>query len=399
MRKPICSILCTVFLTACVSYKSEDVRLPVVADAIESRSGGRFDFEDAVARARAQSPVLLAQAARARAAGADIPPANIFGSANFRQDHWRIAADPLALARLGPRGAASKAAAARQLEALAVLGEMERSIAADVAECFLVERALRDRRAPAIPDDTEAFRGAGLASETHDKMIRAARASARTENLEIESTRRENLARLRRILALGPAAELDLVLPDGPFPLLPEPTRDRLLSRPDLAVMLARYRTADAEFRQAVVDQYPRLVVGGEVPINPSSVGALVALKIPIGASAPARAAGERREAARLAIEEALLAAQHDAEKRTAALEASEARTVSTTEKAAAARDMLRTSLVRLELDPDTFGAAAEAALRAVRESARAREAAVAEVRDRVRYVEAYGWPLKEETP
>ncbi|MCZ6788279.1 MAG: hypothetical protein O7E54_14055 [Planctomycetota bacterium] len=396
MRKPI---LCTALLTACISYKSEDVRLPVVADAIEARPGGRFDFEDAAARARARSPALLAQAARARAAGADIPPANVFGSANFRQDHWRIAADPLALARLGPRGAASKAAAARQFEALAVLGEMERSIAADVAECFLVERVLRDRRAPEIPDDTEAFRSAGLASVTHDKMIRAARASARTESLEIESTRRENLARLRYLLALGPAAELDLVLPEGPFPALPEPTRSRLLSRPELAVMLARYRTADAEFRQAVVEQYPRFVVGGELPLNPPGAGAIVALKIPIGASARARAAGARREAARLAIEEALLRAQHDAEKRTAALEASKARSFSTARSATAASDRLRTSLVRLELDPDSFGAAAEAALRAVRVSARAREAAVAEGRDRVSYVEAYGWPLQEETP
>ena len=394
-RRLLCLI--TIPIAACVAYRPQPVELAAVADEVAARRVQTLDFPAAVAHARAHSPELKTLAAQARAAGFEVPPVNVSATTNLGGSHGAVLTDPIALLRLGPRGAATKLADARQAEILTALAEEERRIAAAVAEAFLLERTLRTLGAPPIEIDAAAFHSAGLASDVDRDRVAAARRGQQAENLTVAAERRANFARLRRLLALGPQAELELVLPVGDFPALPEPKRENLLRRPDLAVALARYKTADAALRKAVADQYPSIVIGGTLEFDGGDLGGLGAIRVPLGADKPARAAIERREAARLQVEAVLLQAQQEAGERAAQYEAARARADATAVAAQVTAAALRSSVVRLEVESDAFREAAQNANKAVFTAGLAREAALEEARARVGLAAAYGWPFPEE--
>jgi cobalt-zinc-cadmium efflux system outer membrane protein len=385
-------ILC-IPVAACVAYRAQPVSLPDVARRIDARSAGRLDFDAALALAVERDPGLAALRAEARAAGHEVPGTDAETVWRIGDEEIEATADPLALASIGPRGAAKRVARARREEALLRVREAEYELAARLAEIYAVEAAL-DARAPLEVDaDPEAFLAAGLASEVAAAMLRAAKEAEASERRRVEALRKENAARLRALLGVGPGAALALVPPAEGFPDAP----DRLLDRPDLALAVARYRTADAEFRRAVVEQYPSLAAGPEIALRAGEVSGLVELKIPIGASRSARAASERREARRAEVEAALLAARRDAEEGAAAFEAAAARARAASASASAMASAFRAAKARLEVEPDAFEAMADLAGRAVAESAMAREAAVEAAQARVRLARARGWPAREE--
>jgi hypothetical protein len=394
-RRFLCLI--TIPIAACVAYRPQPVELAAVADEVDARTVQALDFASAVAYARANSPELKSLAAQARAAGFDVPPVNVVAGTNLSGDHGAITTDPVALLKLGPRGAAAKLADARQAEILTALAQEERRIGAAVAEAFLLERTLRGLQVPHIDVNAASFHAAGLASDVDRDRVRAARLAQRAETRTIEAEREANLARLRALLGLGSGARLELVLPEGAFPALPEPTRRNLLQRPDLAVALARYKTADAALKKAVADQYPSIVIGGTLEFDGTHFGGVGAIRVPLGAGKPARAAIERREAARLQVEAVLLQAQQEAGERAAEYDAAQARAAATAAAAQVTASALRSSLVRLEVTPDAFRDAAQNANKAVFAAGLAREAAVQEARARVGLASAYGWPFPEE--
>jgi len=401
--------LFAVLLSSCVAYRAAPLDLEETAKDLDRRSVPEVDFAHAVGFAYAHSPELQRLRAEARAAGLDVPPFRIGFGYDQHQDELMLTFDPVEIAQ---RGAARKAAHTRQVEALAALREAERQVAAEIAECFLIEGALGGRALPAEAPDPDAFLKAGLASDAAAAQARAAREARAAEELATSAERVGNLARLRRLLGLSGDAPLSVSLPPAPFPSLPEASRERLLKRPDLAVALARYGVADAELREAVRRQYPSLEIGpvyadmgggagshgGGVAVGGGSPwGAFVQVRIPVGASKQARAAQERREAARRAVEAALLAAEEEATAREADLRAAVARAKADEAEAEAMARELSVAAARLEVEGEAFGDTAWRAATAVSAAAAARESAVTAARARVAYAAAYGWPRPEE--
>ncbi len=383
-----------ILLSSCVAYRAAPVDLEETARDLDARSVPEIDFAHAVGFAYAHSPELLRLRAEARAAGLDVMPFDVTAGYDQHDEQVMATFDPVALVQ---RGAAAKAAHARQVAALAALREEERKLAAEIAECFLIEGALGGRTLPAEAPEPQAFVEAGLASDAAAAQARSAREARAAEELTISAERTANLARLRRLLGLGADAPLAVSLPPGPFPSIPEASRERLLKRPDLALALARYDVADAEFREAVRMQYPSIEIGPAYRWDGSGWGALAELRVPIGASKQARAAEERREAARHAVEAALLAAEEEAATREAELRAAIARAKAAGAEADAMAREYEAATARLEVEGDAFGEAAWRAATAVAAAAEARESAVLEARARVAYAAAYGWPRPED--
>ncbi|HEX5137263.1 MAG TPA: TolC family protein, partial [Planctomycetota bacterium] len=340
---------------ACVAYHAAPVDLDETARELDKRAVEEVDVAAATGFAYAHNPELLKLRSEARAAGLDVPPATVGAGADSLEEKIKAGVDPLEIANAGTRGAATKAAGAREVEMLAALREEERRVAAAIAECFLVEGVLAARALPAEAPDPRAFARAGLASDAAAAQARSAREARAAEELATSAERVKNLARLRRLMGLSADAPLALTLPPAPFPSLPEWGRERLLARPDLAVALARYGTADAEFREAVWRQYPSLDIGPAFRWSGNSWGGFVELRVPVGASRQARAAEERREAARRSVEAALLAAEEEARAREADLRAAAAKAHAAEAEADAARMGLDASLARLEVDGDAF--------------------------------------------
>jgi hypothetical protein len=383
-----------ILFSSCVAYRANPVDLEETARVLDQRSAPEVDFAQAVGFAHAHNPDLQRLRAEARAAGLDVPPFDVAAAYDQHDEQVMATFDPVALVQ---RGAAAKTAHARQVEALAALREEERKLAAEIAECFLIEGALGGRALPAEAPDPQAFLEAGLASDAAAAQARAARESRAAEELMVSAERTANLARLRRLLGLGADAPLAVSLPPAPFPSPHEVSRERLLKRPDLAVALSRYAVADAEFREAVRMQYPSIEIGPAYRWDGSGWGGFAELRVPIGASKQARAAEERREAARRSVEAALLAAEEEGTSREAALRAAVARAKADAAEALAMAKEYAVASAQLEIEGDGFGDAAWRAANAVAAAAEARESAVLEARARVAYAAAYGWPRPEE--
>ena len=369
----------------CVSYDEKPVEWAAVSASVAERHPGTLTFEGALVYARAHNPELKRLRAEAQAAGLDVPPTYVNLSGNSAESKALGFVDPVALFKLGPRGARARAAHDREIAMLAELRARDLEVAAGIAETYLVERVLAETAMPAVDADPGMFERAGLASPTERARVTYARQKERAERFTVVALRVENAARLRMLLGVGPQARLEIVTPEErEFPPLPQ-ARD-VMARPDLAVALARYTVADAEFRAAVYDQYPTFGLGPVYNWNLLRWGLLLPMRIPVGAAGPARAAGLRREAARLKVEEVLIAAQQDAVASRARFDWTAAQDTAARTGADAAAMDLRFALVHLEVTPDAFGHLAKAAPEAVERMARARTA----------LAQAYAWPHTE---
>ena len=382
--------------TACVRYTKEPLEWETLERTVAERHPGEVDYAAALAFAREHNPELKRLRAEAQAAGFDVPPTSVVLTVNTLESKVPGFVDPVALLKLGPRGARAKAAGERERALLEAMRARDLEVAAGIAEAYLIERVLRSIAYPEVSADPARFRLAGLASDADAARVDYARAKERAERIAVEELRRENLARLRRLLGASASARVEVVVPDGSeFPPLPE--RGNLLARPDLAAALGRYHVADAEFRAAVLDQYPVIGVGPAFNWDLVRWGLFLPARIPVGAAGPARAAAKRREAARLAVEEALLRAQEDA----SASRARFARTAALEHAARAGADAaekdLRYALAHLEVSPDAFVHVARAAPDAIERMSRVRTAAIESARARVALARAYAWPHTEE--
>jgi len=359
---------------------------------IEQRAPGALDYEGALAFAREHNPELKRLRLEAEAAGLDVPPTSVNFAASSLENNAVGFVDPVALLKLGPRGARARAAEERESALLAGLRERDLEVAASIAEAYLVERVLRNITMPTVAADPAHFRKAGLASSAEAARVTYAREREQAERFTVEAMRRENLARLRQLLGVSGAASLSIVTPEEQeFP--PLPVDPDLFARPDLAVALGRFQVADAEFRAAVLDQYPVFAVGPAFNWDLVSWGVLVPVRIPVGAAGPARAAGKRREAARLAVETALLRAQEDTATSLARFEWTAAQERAARSGAHAAEEDLQVALAHIEISPDAFSHLAKAAPDAVERMSRVRTVAVDAARARVALARAYAWP------
>ncbi|MEQ1631246.1 MAG: hypothetical protein ABL997_02660 [Planctomycetota bacterium] len=187
-----------------------------------------------------------------------------------------------------------------------------------------------------------------------------------------------------------------MVLPPADWPPLPLADEQALLRRPDLAVALSRYRTADAEFRKAVADQYPALMIGPDAPLRGGTIDPMAVLRWPIGAAGPAEAARERRTAARSRLSDALAIATNEAASAAATHDSAVLRERAARTSARASSHAFAVATATLQIEVDAFERVSEKAPMAVRDAMEAREAAIAAARARVRTAVAAGWPAVE---
>lgn len=393
LRRPAVGwLLATV--ASCTSYEPADVALPSLAAGLV-RHDGPLTFEAAVGLALANNGELVARSAECRAAGLDVMPSELQGQ--LQQENLAVMVDPLALLGLTQRGASAHLAEARAFAAAAALATERWRVVAAIAEIFVASRALSGLAAvPIIDVDVEALVAAGLASPLAAEIVRSAAVGAEAERRAIQAEHATLAADLRRLLGLSSASQVELVLPAVDWPPLPPADETSVLRRPDLAETLARYQVADAEFRRAVADQYPVLMIGPDFMLRGSGVDPMAILRWPFGAAGPAEAARERREAARSRLRDTLVAATGEASSAAARHEAAAARARASVASAQVAVRALAAAAVALQVEVDAFDRVAEKAPMMVRDAMEARDAALAAARARVRAAAAAGWPAVE---
>ncbi|HEX5050500.1 MAG TPA: hypothetical protein VFZ65_01895, partial [Planctomycetota bacterium] len=305
---PVAALLA---LPSCTTYFEDPADPVALAAQIRERPGGRFTFAAAVTTAFAQNAELQALAARARAAGAVTTPIEVQAEWRSERETLAVMLDPIALLGLGPRGGEIGTVEAEAGAAVQALATARWRVTAAIAEAFAVHEALAPLDVPDITIDAAAFERAGLAGPVAAARVRAAQARAGAEALELANARAANLATLRELLGLHRDTPLELESPDE---VQQPPAGDAsLLQRPDLTLAAARFDVADAEFRRAVADQYPSLMIGPEFALTGGPLAAMAVLRLPVGMHGRAAAAGDRREAARADLAAAYLAASREA--------------------------------------------------------------------------------------
>lgn len=386
---------------ACVAYDHDPANVRSIAADVELRTGGSFTFGEALLLSLRQHPELRALAARVRAAdAARTVPLVVTGELRGRNDAVGVMLDPVALLGLGARGAAGSQADARLVAAVEELAVARWRVAAELAELYRVEAVLVELEPPAIADDAEAFRSAGLASPTAAARLQAAARSADAQRAEIARERDDVRSRMRHLLGLPPGAQIELVnigdagsaAAAGWFDA-PAGTDTELFARPDLALAAANFEVADADFWRAVTDQYPTVLVGPNLSFAGDPTHLMGMVQLPVWTDGLALAARERREAARADFEDALLEARSDAQRADHELAATTAGLAATEAMLAASRAAFAVAEAALAVEVDAFGAYAASAAELVRDFGEHRRAQLAHVRAAVRRDSAYGWP------
>lgn len=396
-------LLSTFFLSClagCVSYERDDATASSIAAEVELRTGGTYSVDDAILLALRQNPELRALEARARAAGAATTvPLPTTGEFRGRNEAVGIMLDPIALLGLGPRGAAIDAAEARKVEAVtATVVERWRMVAA-IAEQYLIDSAINDLSLPELDLDVPSFEAAGLASQVAANQLRAATARLASEQAELGRARADSLARLRQLLGLPDRATLNCKSMNSDWLKQPQGTTAELLERPDLALVTARFEVADAQFRQAVAEQYPSFQIGPNVSLRGDPLRAMGMLRIPIAMHGLAKAARERRQAARDDLEGAFLRARREATTGDTQLAAATALLDATAASLQASTSAFAAARASIEVEVDAFEHFAGTAQRVARDTMEHRKAALAHARAAVFRASAYGWPRQIKNP
>lgn len=384
-------------LASCTAYVPDHADAAVVMDEIHDRVGGTFTLQRAWATALAQSPALLAATARARAAGAVIQPLTL-------QSEWRsgtqmlgVMLDPIEVLGLGQRGAAIDSdAAAAAAAAVELVNERWRVLGA-IAEAYAVDAALLSLSCPAVDVRGDDYRKAGLAGEVAAARLQASQAAAQAEEVAIARERTNNLARLRALLGLPGHAELQLEHGEQPWRTWKR-QESQLLQRPDLELAAARWQLADAEFRQAVANQYPSLMIGPEFPLTGGPLEAMAVLRVPLLQHGIAASARERRDAVRADLLGACLQVAVDATTASQDLRAAEAAQAAASAKQHASAASLRAATVAVQVEVDAFDRLSEAATMALEDTRMLREASVIAALAQVRAAIAHGWPVATAT-
>lgn len=389
--------LLPLLVAACVSYDAQPLDLiDIAADATAVAVPAELSFPDAVGFALAHNPQLQALAAQARAAGADIAATEIQGQWSSDTSRMALMVDPIALLRLGQRGAAIELTKAREGEALATLAAARWRLIGRIAEVFAAHRELLALPTPDVAADLAAFASAGLASPNAIAQATAAQAGASAEQQALAAERAALQVELRQLLGAPAGVPLVLLPIEPDFPSPPPLTETALLARPDLAIQHARYEVAEAEFARTCADQYPSLQIGPDLPLGASGIESMAWFKIPLDASGPAHAARQRRIAARANLVEAFVTASNEATAADLAAEVATSKLRATTAAANASANAARAARSALAVEVDVFERFAERAAMAVRDAAEHRTAAITAARARIRLATARGWPANE---
>jgi len=187
------------------------------------------------------------------------------------------------LLRPGERDARVGAAEWRSEEARRLVAAAEWSLTRDIhvafeevlgAEALLAQTRALTELAASTNDYFERARDAGAATAIQANLALGELLAIRLEGVRAESRVQQARQGLNALLGLTPNAEV--ALRGGADPSTSEPlgegtdtlTAHAVESRPDLAVLLARYQTAEEEVRLAVSKQYPLLAIGTGISLT-----------------------------------------------------------------------------------------------------------------------------------
>jgi hypothetical protein len=344
------------------------------------------------------NPDILALRKRAAAVNVSVPtepPEFEAGIDSDQNPELTLVLDVFSLLGMGRRGADKALARARQNEAWMAHHERAREISYEIAEAYEIERVLASLPMPDAAFDPAPYVRAGFAPASAEDVMRATAESLRAEGRRREAERAANRLRLLRLLGASPLAAVEIAPAGSPWPEAPPADwRAIVKSRADLQRRLASYEVAEKEFRRAVAEQYPALVVSPSVGGDPTDFFGLVAITLPFGASKEARAAEAARDAARLEIQGAILDGLRDAEAARHEAAAAEAEFSAATMRRAAQQEILRTARAELEGREGSFLDVIFSIEGLIDAAAAEREAALGEVRARLAAARAAGWPV-----
>lgn len=316
-------------LPACVAYRPEGRRGPEHAVTSVAPPAEALAFEQALALLVERNAEL--KALRAHAAGVNQRPNEAVLGAELEIERGRaaqlsIGTDVLALFGVGPRPAQAALARALRSEALARHHERARELARELAMAYARTRELAVLVTSVESLDTEAYVKAGLATPPDLQESASTKAGWAAERTIVLLERRRQKLVIAHLLGAGPEHEVTPLLPPEGWPPLPAAEAHGLLyARADLQRLAADVEVADRDYRLAVARQIPNVGVRLGAVFDPTEPFQMLDVSLPLGASAEARAAEQRRRASALDLEAGVLAARHDAAERRLDLEEAEA--------------------------------------------------------------------------
>lgn len=316
-------------LSACVAYRPELRRSPERAVTSVAPPSGPLSFEQALELLAARNPEL--RALRAHALGVNLRPndAALDAQLEIEDGHasqLTFGTDLLALFGLGARPAQAALARALRSEALARHHERARELARELALAYARTRELALLVTSVEPFDTEAYVKAGLATPPDLQESASTKAGWAAERTIVALERRRQGLVIAHLLGAGPEHVVaPLLSPEGWPPLPAVGAHGLLYARADLQRLAAAVEVADRDYRLAVAGQIPNVGVSLGAVFDPTEPLQMLDVSLPLGASAEARAAEQRRRASALDLEAGVLAARHDAAERRLELEEAEA--------------------------------------------------------------------------
>ena len=356
-----------------------------------------FTYDEAVRRAVRENPDLVALRARAAAINLAPPREPIEAGGGVDSDHrgeLSLSLDALSLLWLGTRPYEVALACARRNEATLAHHARAREIAGEIAEAFVVERALATLGEPDYRVEVGAFVRAGLESGAAETAAAATAANWESERAARTAESRANHLTLARLLGLPPGTEVRLTPVAADWPAVADPTPAALIAaRADVQRKVAAFETADREIRLAVQRQFPSLMLAPGVAMDPTTLFGAVRLRLPVGLAPEVRALEAAREAARADVESSVLDAVRDAGEAKARFAATGPALAAARKRVEAASALLKGSRLRLEV---ASGSPIETVLSAdavVDGAASLRTALLDEARARVKAARAAGWP------
>ncbi len=383
-------------LGACVSYQAAPVDVEATVLDAPAPPEGALPYARAVEWAVLHNPDLLALRQRAAAVNVSVPPVPPELKAGVDSDQNPeaiLVLDVFSLLGIGRRGADKALARARRNEAWMRHHERAREITIEIAEAYEVERVLAELPLPRVTFDPRPYVRAGFAPASAETVMRAATESVRAEGERREAERAANRLALLRLLGATPLGKVEIATASWQEPP-PAEWRAVLKARADLQRQLASYEVAEAEFRRAVAEQYPALVISPSVGGDPVGLFGAVGITLPVGASKEARAAESARDAARLELQGAVLDALRDAETSRHAAAAAGSGLAAARARRAAQEEILRTAMAELEARSGSFLDVVFAVEGLVDAATAEREAALDEARARVRAARDAGYPV-----
>ncbi|HEX5138220.1 MAG TPA: hypothetical protein VFY93_14685 [Planctomycetota bacterium] len=383
---------------ACVRYAAAPVDMEATVLEAPRPPTGALPYGEAVEWAVLHNPDVLALRKRAAAVNVSVPPEppGIEAGVDSDQDtELVLVLDVFSLLGTGRRGAEKALARARRNEAWMAHHERVREIAYEIAEAYEVERVLASLPMPEAAFDPAPYVRAGFAPASAESVMRATAEALRAEGRRREAERASNRLALLRLLGASPLAAVEIAPTEAPWPEPPPADwKGVLKARADLQRRLASYEVAEGEFRRAVAEQYPALVVSPSVGGDPVDFFGAVSITLPIGASKDARAAEAARDAARLELQGAVLDGLRDAEAARHDAAAAAAELAAARMRRAAQEEILRTAMAELEGRSGSFLDVVFSVEGLVDAATAEREAALGEVRARLAAARAAGSPV-----